>query len=449
MNVLLVSANRLKAPYAVYPLGLDYVARSLAPRHEVRVVDLVAGADMSALAATLEAMPPDIVGLAIRNIDNTDTLDPKGFTGQYREVVDFIRERAPAPLVLGGSGFTIFPSETMALLGAEFGILGEGERMADLVDALEAGRDPAGIPGVVLPDRPVALPPPLATRWDRTVDGFPAVTAYYIRRGGMLNLQSKRGCPFRCIYCTYPHIEGRRMRRIAPSEVAATAVALQEAGARFLFVTDSAFNADPEHSLAVAEAFRSAGLTIPWGAFFAPLHPSGDYYRQLARAGLTHVEFGTEAMTDSVLEAYHKPFRVADVRAAHAAALAAKVHVAHYLLLGGPGETAATLAETLSNIDKLPRTVVFFFCGMRIYPHTALYRLAVANQSITPEQNLLEPVFYRADGLDEKTIMETVRQQSGGRVNWVFGAGGAETERILARLHRRGFVGPLWEFLIR
>ena len=121
----------------------------------------------------------------------------------------------------------------------------------------------------------------------------------------------------------------------------------------------------------------------------------------------------------------------------------------HYLLPGGPGETPATLAETLSNIDKLRNTVVFFFCGMRIYPHTALYRLAVAQGVISPAQDLLEPVFYRAQNLDEAAVLKQVQQAAGGRVNWVFGAGGEETEKILARLHRHGFAGPLWEFLIR
>ena len=239
------------------------------------------------------------------------------------------------------------------------------------------------------------------------------------------------------------------MRLIPPGEVAATAMALQEAGARYLFITDSAFNADYDHSRAVAEAFRAAGLSIPWGAFFAPTRPPADYFAHLARAGLSHVEFGTEAMADTVLKDYHKPFRVPDIRAAHQAAQAAGVHCAHYLLLGGPGETPATLAETLSNIDKLRNTVVFFFCGMRIYPHTALYRLAVAQGVISPAQDLLEPVFYRAQNLDEAAVLKQVQQAAGGRVNWVFGAGGEETEKILARLHRHGFAGPLWEFLIR
>jgi radical SAM superfamily enzyme YgiQ (UPF0313 family) len=239
------------------------------------------------------------------------------------------------------------------------------------------------------------------------------------------------------------------MRRIAPAEVAATALSLQEAGARYLFITDSAFNADMPHSLAVADAFKAVGLAIPWGAFFAPIRPPDGYFERLVQAGLTHIEFGTEAMADAVLKAYRKPFGVADIQHAHRAALATGVHIAHYMLLGGPGETFATLAETLSNIDKLSRTVVFFFCGMRIYPHTALYHLAIDKKLISAEQDLLEPVFYRSEAMDENVIMERVRQVAGGRANWIFGAGGEEIEKVLTRLHTRGFVGPLWEFLIR
>jgi radical SAM superfamily enzyme YgiQ (UPF0313 family) len=449
VNVLLVSANRLKAPYAVYPLGLDYVARALEDRHQVQVVDLNAGTDPSALVAALQNTPPDIVGISIRNIDNTDTLDPHGFTGQYRDLARLIRTHTTVPIVLGGSGFTIFPVELMALLKADFGIIGEGERLAVLLDALENGKDPVGIPGVILPEQVADIPRPLNDHLTRKVNLSPTVTDYYIRRGGMLNLQSKRGCPFRCIYCTYPHIEGRAMRLIAPLEVAATALALQEAGARYLFITDSAFNADVTHSLAVADAFKAAGLTIPWGGFFAPTRPPDGYFERLVQAGLTHIEFGTEAMADGVLKAYQKPFCVADIQHAHRAAQTAGAHIAHYMLLGGPGETPATLAETLSNIDKLIHTVVFFFCGMRIYPHTALFRLAIEEKVIFPEQNLLEPVFYRSQAIDEKEILAQVQTHAGGRTNWLFGAGGEETEKVLTHLHTRGFVGPLWEFLIR
>jgi hypothetical protein len=40
MKVLLISANRVREPYPVYPLGLDYVAGALAADHHVGVLDL-------------------------------------------------------------------------------------------------------------------------------------------------------------------------------------------------------------------------------------------------------------------------------------------------------------------------------------------------------------------------------------------------------------------------
>jgi len=239
------------------------------------------------------------------------------------------------------------------------------------------------------------------------------------------------------------------MRRIPPQEVARSALALQAAGARYLFLTDSALNADCAHSLEVAAAFREAGLTIPWGGFFAPTRPPEGYFAHLAQAGLTHVEFGTESLSDPVLQAYRKPFAVADVFTAHREALAAGLHVAHYLLLGGPGESPATLEETLANVDKLKRCVVFFFCGMRIYPHTALYRLALETGQVAPGQDLLAPVYFRSPELAADHIAERLRAMAAGRDNWVLGAGGEAIETVLARLHAGGLTGPLWEFLIR
>jgi hypothetical protein len=449
MRVLLISANRLKAPYPVYPLGLDYVAEAIRPQHTVRILDLNPAGAPGELEAVLQTFQPEVIGLGLRNVDNTDGLAPHAFLEPYQTLVQTLRRYSTAPIVLGGSGFTIFPAAMLAQLEVDYGIMGEGERLAGLLAALAEGRSPRGLPGVVVRGDAPMIPPPLEAVGERG-DAPPGnATDFYLRRGGMLNLQTKRGCPFKCIYCTYPHIEGRRMRRIPPAAVARTALNLQAAGGRYLFVTDSAFNADPGHSLEVAAAFQEAGLGIPWGGFFAPVRPPKDYFRRLARAGLTHVEFGTEALSDPVLRSYRKPFAVADVYAAHEAALEAGLHVAHYLLLGGPGESPATLEETLANVDKLKRCVVFFFCGMRIYPHTALYRLALETGQVSAGQDLLAPVYFRSPALDANHLAERLRTAAAGRENWVLGAGGEEVEKILMRLHARGFSGPLWEFLIR
>ena len=391
MKILLVSANTLKVPYPVYPIGLDHVAASIDARHVVQIADLNVVGGAEALADTIKQFAPDLVGISLRNIDNTDTTEPMGYIGGYRSVVEAVRRSCEAPVVLGGSGFTLFPRRIMQALGADYGIVGEGERLNQLIDTLESGQIPRNLPGIVVKGAGLGdLPPPWQGDRYARPHRPPDHLEWYLAHGAMLNLQTKRGCPFRCIYCTYPLIEGRRLRLVDPMEAARTALALEEAGARYLYITDSSFNADIDHSLAVARAFKQTGLKIPWGAFFTPMALPDGYFDTLAAAGLKHVEFGTDALSEAVLKAYAKPFTVDQVVSAHEAALAAGRHVAHYLLLGGPGETLQTLDETLACADRLRRTVLFLFCGMRIYPHTALCRQAVAEQDLAADTDLLK-----------------------------------------------------------
>lgn len=448
MKVLLVSLNRLTAPYPVYPLGLDYVAGAIRDRHPVRIVDLAVPGSPEGLADEIRSMAPDLVGLSIRNIDNTDASNPLDFVEEYREVVTGIRAVFSGPLVLGGSGFTIFPEALMSRLGADYGIVGEGERLRPLLDALEQGRDPSGLPGVVTKGCGAPAPAPWGGSPVRHFEGSARHVATYLDRGGMMNLETKRGCPHQCLYCTYPHIDGRILRRRDPEEVAREARMLQERGARFLFLTDSTFNTDLSHSLDVARAFREAGLSVPWTAFFAPFRVPPDYWRELKDAGLSHVEFGTEALSDRMLASYRKPFRTADVFQCHEAAVEAGLHVAHYLLLGGPGEDAETLAETLNRAEELCRAVFFLFPGIRIYPHTGLYDAALREGRLQASDDLLKPRFYISGAFGEGELERRVRSRAAGRGHWVVGAGGDETASVVTRLHRRGWKGPLWEHLI-
>ena len=448
MNVLLISANTLAAPYPVYPLGLDYVAATLIQKHSVRIVDLNS-TDIDALGRAIHDFQPGAVGISLRNIDNTDTTDPQGFMGGYQKLVKTIRRHTQAPVILGGAGFSIFPQRILTALDADYGIVGEGEALGPLLDALAANGKVEELPGVVTPGGTPRPPAPMANGFQRHFDPGYAHLPYYLQHGGMLNIQTKRGCPFRCVYCTYPHIEGHRLRLMEPESVGDTARALQNAGAKYFFIADSAFNADVGHSLAVAEQFRLKGVSIPWGAFMAPLKMPETYYQSLARAGMTHAEFGSESLSNSVLRAYGKPFNRGNILQAHGYAREAGLRVAHYFLLGGPGETPETMEMTLSHIDKLKKSVLFLFCGMRIYPHTRLFHRAVDEGQISPNQDLLEPVFYQSPAIGRDDIIRRIKTKANGRINWVIGSGGDETGPVLQRMYDRGYTGPLWEFLIR
>lgn len=449
MKILLVSANTLKVPYPVYPLGLDYVAGVLDSGYNVKIADMNDFDSPSGLGTVVRDFSPDFACVSIRNIDNTDTIHSRDFLAQYKSLVQQIRENSGAGIILGGSGFTIFPREFMQALNADYGIAGEGEKLPQLLRALANNADVQSLPGIITKKTTRIVYEPWENEIRRHFDQESSPVKFYLAHGGMLNLQTKRGCPYRCSYCTYPHIEGSRMRFFPPGEIAGEARKLQDAGAKYIFITDSAFNAGYEHSREVAKAFIKAGISIPWGGFFAPTIPPTDYFQELASAGLTHVEFGTEALSGVMLDSLRKPFVVNNVFESHSQALKAGLHVAHYFLFGGPGENRQTLLETLDNTEKLEKSVFFFFCGIRIYPHTALYDVALQEGQITAEQNLLSPVFYRSPHITDREIMQTVEERADGRFNWIVGSGENKATRVLPRFYERGFSGPLWEHLIQ
>jgi len=446
LKILLISTNTLINPYPTYPIGLDYLCHVIPAHHPVTVIDM--NTLETDISQKLMAEKPDLVGLSIRNIDTTDASQQKSFADVMVQLVATIRDTIKTTIVLGGSGFTILPAEWLELLDADYGMIGEGERFPLFLDCLEKNQDPCAVPGVVKRGTPPVYPAPWDHPLSRGAFSNHDYTSFYLQRGGMLNLQTKRGCPFDCIYCTYPHIEGKAFRFMEPDEVAETALMLEKAGAKYLYITDSTFNGSYDHSLAVAESFIKKGVSVPWGAFFTPTAPPPDYYKTLARAGLRHVEFGTEAFAEKMIASYQKPFDLAMVYKAHDKAAEAELHIAHYLMMGGPGECEETIVETMTNSRRFTRTVFFLAPGVRIYPHTPLFDTAREEGQITEDTDLLRPTFYWSPLIPRKEAMAIVDAAIMGQRNWFLGSKAEEMAKILARMYSKGRVGPLWEYMI-
>lgn len=448
MRVMLISANTVTAPYPVNPIGLDHVAATIKKRHEVLVTDVTTVENLSRLLDDCRNFAPDIIGISIRNVDTADPANSVEFVDEYVSLVSGLRCMTDVPIVLGGSGYSIFPDELLNVTGANYGIVGEGEWFLDLIDVIDNGGDPRTVPCVHVPGgkppEPVAWPGQI----ERLTGPGGTVQDYYNKQCGILNIQTKRGCPYHCSYCTYPRLEGRFIRRFPADDVGAEARRLQDDGARFLFIVDSTFNTDVEHNLAVADAFIRHGVTIPWGAFFAPMSSSPEYYKRLVDAGLTHVEFGTESLSEPVLKSLMKPYSYRDIMKSHEDALKSGAFVAHYIMCGAPGETQKTLAETLEKAENLEKTVLFFSCGVRIYPHTPLYDQAIQEGFIDIRQNLLKPVFYEPAGLTLDGIRNAVKVAARGRSNWIIGTEDMRVQRLVKRMYQRGETGPLWDRLI-
>src|SRR5882757_10591887 len=215
-RVLLVNLNRYDQPYAVYPLGLAYLAGSLRNHgFDTKIWDALFPSE--SLESCIATYRPDYVGLSLRNIDNVQYHNPKSFIHDLLDCCRRVRASTPAPLILGGSGFSVFPKELFELTQVDYGIEGEGEEMLPkVIAALQKSSGFDGITGLVYrnPDgsvRHIARNPSDATFTSEPYHDD-ALLKSYIAQGSLPGVQTQRGCPLKCCYCTYPVIEGKRSR---------------------------------------------------------------------------------------------------------------------------------------------------------------------------------------------------------------------------------------------
>jgi radical SAM superfamily enzyme YgiQ (UPF0313 family) len=450
-RVLLISTNRCKTPDPVFPLGLAHLNAALRRAgHETRWYDVQL--PNPPLDEVLREFRPALVGISVRNIDDVLIRTRETYFESTADICAKVRAAGSARTVLGGSGFSIFPKELLEFSGADFGICGAGEMsLPHLLDSLEQGRDCTTVPGLVYRrDGQLCINAPLAETKDPALDigDRPAdVTASYLKNGGMLNIQTQQGCAFQCCYCTYPLIEGRAHRRRAPEAVAEEFEQLEKLGARYAFIVDSVFNSSPRHVAEICEAMLARNLKIKWGCFLRPQGLTRDLVSLMSRAGLTHIEFGSDSFCDEVLKAYHKGLTFEDIALSSELAHGAKLDYCHFLIIGGPGETEQTMRQSFDKSQGLPGAVVMAVVGARIYPGTALYQRALREGVLAPEANLLSPVYYVSRDLAPERIFGALQAHAQTAPNWIVGDPSPAFANLVNRLRGRGVVGPLWSYL--
>lgn len=458
MRVLLVYSNRTRDLILPPPIGLSYVASATRRAgHAVRFLDLLTARDpQAALRDALRDFRPEAVGISVRNIDNVVHQRLRTHLGELARFIALIRAATGGrvPIVLGGPAISILGSAALKHVDADYAVRGEGEiTFPALLAALEAGRDPTDIPGVCMRDGtlvtdtpPARLPEIGASGMQDWIDWRP-----YRRHGGTFAIQTKRGCPMPCNYCTYPDIEGRGFRRRAADDVVDEIEAVQRALAprTFEFV-DSTFNLPERHALDICEAIVRRGLRVRLTTMgINPRGASPELFALMKRAGFNSMMITPEAGNDTMLRNLDKGFDMQDVRGTAQRARASGLHSTWFFMLGGPGETRATVDETLRFVEQELRGPPFmsvFVTGIRMLPGS---RLAQAHAA--PAADLVQPAFYFSPQVSEawmlRRINETIRRQP----NVVHAAEeGGSTERLMHRaLYWLGVAPPYWRFLPR
>lgn len=459
VNTLIVITNRHSNPTPVMPLGACLVAEAVERAgHGVQVLDLMFEQyPLQALESELNKTNPDIVGLSIRNIDNNDMQHPVAFFKDLAPIVKTIRSRTAATLVLGGAAVAVMPEELLRYTAADWAVLGDGEVVFPrLLEIRAQGNSPNQVSGIAWLEGGVFRKN--ASYGVRFSDGSLVPDFHrwidvhaYLSRLSTVPIQTKLGCHFKCVYCTYRKIEGQDYRLRDSHAVVDAIGRLAAMGLRDIEFVDNVFNSPYDHAMAVCEGLAGIRHNARLQSLeLNPLFIDDALLTAMEQAGFVGIGVTVESASDTVLAGLHKGFTAEHVY--HAAQVIQRHHLPclWIFMLGGPGETKATIQETLRFAGQYirPKDSAFFNIGIRIYPGTELEQRARKEGGLTlPPKEMLEPVFYFSSDLDPDWLMQEMHKALAAHMNYIESTTiGLSFLPIINRLgYRLGVKPPLWK----
>lgn len=442
MKILLISSNVTVSPYPIYPLGVSMIASALdRAGHEVRQFDfLEQNSSLDALSQEIRSFGPQLIGISVRNIDNVNLMNEQYYIGIVKDIVTRAKEVSAAKVILGGSGFSLIPDLILLETGADYGIIGEGESLV-VRFAEDAARGTYPEERLIGPEIRLAGSGIVSASYDEKL------MEYYLQSGNIASIQTKRGCTQKCVYCSYPILEGPRIRaREAAAVVDDIELLRDKHKAEYIFFIDSVFNDAEGTYLEVLEEMRRRNVNIPWTGFFKPEGLNDEIVGLMKETGLIAVEIGSDAACDITLRKLGKKFSFQDVIDCNELFGRLEIAASHYFMFGGPGETQETVLEGIENIKGLKRCVSFIFMGIRILPNTTLSRIALKENVLDPGNDMLHPVYYLSPKVERKWLEETLTEAFSTTRHCIFPPD--KVDKSLLILHKMGYAGTMWDLLV-
>ena len=408
--------------HKVFPTGPLYLASALnrgAPRPDIRLLDLalVPRADQArALQAAAAGFAPDVIAFSWRDMQ---IFSPQDLDGGMRDAFLFFHHPSPvrkiqsafrglwdiavfrsaisrnldlmrlaaarfpsAALALGGPSIRIFADQVRGRLAPRMRVF-DGPGLEPFFQQLGM-RAP---PDLIEPDMDLTM----------IARAFPQWTEY---RGETVGVQTKLGCPHRCLYCLYGYLEGRSVRRREPARVVREVGAYARRwGSRRFWFTDAQLlsnRADHEHLAEILNGILAERLKLEWSGYMRIHELEPELAALMVRSGLHDLEVSLNSGSQAVIDQLRLDFTVDGVmrgfETLKRAGYTGRVLV--NLSLNAPGETRETLRETLGVVARIKKMfgdervvpVVFF---LAIQPHTGLETRSLEDRHLRAGYNPL------------------------------------------------------------
>ncbi len=346
---------RRRSFHNAVPLGAICVGACLREAgHEVQVIDAPAlDIDGTGIVERLRRFGPDAIG-----ISSTTILWPSA-----SETATQLKQTFGVPVFVGGPHASLFPEHVLENPNVDIACIGEGEETAvELIERLAAGQTMDGVAGTMwrdgdairrnkdrIPQRELDdMPLPAYDLLE--VEKYSAPPMRVVQTPAVY-MEMFRGCAYaKCTYCTSALGLKNRYRRHSP-EVAAEKVAAvnQRFGAKEVAFVDDDFVVGKDWIYDFCSELRRRGNPITWSCYVRASQVDEGIFNAMASAGCHQVLIGMEVLDNDMLRELNKDLTVASAGAAVRAAHRAGIDVIGLFMVGVPGTTPESVANTVKN----------------------------------------------------------------------------------------------------
>jgi len=182
-----------------------------------------------------------------------------------------------------------------------------------------------------------------------------------------------RGCPWQCTFCTSGTYYGKRLRRRSvPVMMDEIGNIVERFGISDFFIWADTFTADRDYVLDFCREIRERGLKIRWTCNSRVDTVDEDMLDEMHRSGCWMISYGIESGNRQTLSGIRKGIDPDQSRRAVDLAGKAGIMTVGHFIMGFPGESLATLAETVDFALSLKLDMAQFYCAVP-FPGSSMY----------------------------------------------------------------------------
>jgi len=288
--------------------------------------------------------------------------------------------------------------------------------LRDLMLAIENGKKISDVKGISYKNGIISHNPDRELSTSEELDTLPIVSQVYQKHLNVkdymltyshsmhpeVQIFTGRGCPFRCTFCSWPQTLMGRKHRVRSIDNVLDEMEWVEK--RFpkvkqVFIEDDTFPVDSKRVMEFCNKYNERGLTIPWGGQ-ARVGLEYETMKAMKSANCMMVDVGYESGNDTILKNVKKGITTDKIRAFPKEAKKAGLSIHGNWIIGLPGETKETIADTVNLINETKADAITV-AVVSPFPGTEMYDWAKQNGYLTTD----DPNEYLDEHGHQKSIL--------------------------------------------